>query len=60
MTENMTGTEQKREAAIQYLRSRGIHRAEPQCTHRYERCDRTPPPPRIDVSPSGNPVFKEQ
>ena len=45
--------EQKRQATSDYLRSRGIHRADANCRHRYEY-QYTPPPPRIDVSRSGN------
>ena len=45
--------EKKRQAASDYLRSRGIHRADPDCRHRYECNQYTPPPPRIDTSPSG-------
>ena len=41
--------EQKRQAASDYLRSRGIHRADVDCKHRYESRPHTPPPPRIDI-----------
>lgn len=50
----MTDTlEQKRQVASEYLRSRGIHRADANCRHWYAANQYTPPPPRIDVSRSG-------